>query len=111
MSCQEAGQAPSTHNQRLAILSSFYTFAERRGLVAGGNPIRLVDRRPVQAYASAEPLSAAIVEQRVRAIDRTTLLGKRDYALLAVFLQTGGRLFEVAALARVISRPMASASR
>ncbi|MEN9935966.1 MAG: hypothetical protein RLZZ387_2545, partial [Chloroflexota bacterium] len=90
--------APSTHNQRLAIVSSFYTFAERRGLFVGGNPIRLVDRRPVQAYASAEPLSGVLVEQRLRAIDRGTLVGKRDYALLAVFLQTGRRLSEVAAL-------------
>jgi integrase len=64
----------------------------------GSNPIRLVDRRPVQAYAGAEPLSEVVVEQRLRAIDRATLVGKRDYALLVVFLQTGRRLSEVAGL-------------
>jgi integrase/recombinase XerC len=90
--------APATFNQRLAIASSFYTFVERRGLLATSNPIRLVDRRPVQAYAGAEALDLPALQARLQAIDRATPRGLRDFALLAIFLQTGRRLSEVAAL-------------
>lgn len=90
--------AAATYNQRLAIVSSFYVFAERRSWLTSGNPLRLVERRPVQAYASAAPLSPVLVQQRLAAIDRSDRAGLRDYALLAVFLQTGRRLAEVAAL-------------
>lgn len=90
--------APATFNQRLAIVSSFYSFVEKRDLLATNNPIRMVDRRPVQAYAQAESINLVTLQQNLQAIDRTTLLGKRDFALLAVFLQTGRRLSEVAAL-------------
>src|SRR5258705_15366 len=34
-----ANVAPATFNQRLAIVSSFYTFGIRRGLLSGVNPI------------------------------------------------------------------------
>lgn len=88
--------APATHNQRLAVLSSFYTYARRRGLLALDNPIERVDRRPVQGYAGARPLPYLKVRARLAAIDRTTLVGKRDYALLAVALQTGRRVSELA---------------
>lgn len=89
--------APTTFNQRLAIISSLYNYAERRQLLPG-NPIRLVERRPVQSYAAAAPLDAAAIRGRLEAIDRSSLVGRRDYALLTVFLATGRRLAEVAAL-------------
>lgn len=89
--------APSTFNQRLAIISSLYGYAERRRLLPG-NPIRLVERRPVQSYAAAAPLDAAAIRARLEAIDRAGLAGRRDYALLTIFLATGRRLAEVAAL-------------
>lgn len=96
-----AGDASaSTHNQRLAIISSFYRFAQRRQLLQVDNPAQLVDRCKVQAYASAVPLSAASVTTSLRAIDRSTLAGKRDYALLAVALHTGRRVAELADLRR-----------
>jgi integrase len=88
--------APATHNQRLAVLSSFYSFARRRGLLPRENPIERVDRRPVQGYAGARPLPYLEVRARLAAIDRTTRAGKRDYALLAVALQTGRRVSELA---------------
>jgi integrase len=89
---------PATFNQKLAIVSSFYSFVEKRGLLAIPNPMRLVDRRPVQAYAGSESIDLPTLQQRLQALDRATLLGQRDYALLAVFLQTGRRLSEVANL-------------
>jgi integrase len=90
--------AAATFNQRLAILSSFYVFARKRGLLTGENPISLVERRTVHEYANAQPIDEAELRRRVRAIDRATPEGARDYALLAVLSQTGRRLAEVAGL-------------
>ncbi len=90
--------APASFNQRIAIVSSFYTFARRRGLLSLENPASLVERRKVQTYASARPLSASAIESKMKQIDRRTLAGKRDYALLSIALATGRRLAELAAL-------------
>jgi integrase len=90
--------APATFNQRLAILSSFYAFARRQGLFAGENPIDRVERRRVQRYAAAKALPLADVRDALAAIDRTTVAGQRDYCLLAVALQTGRRVAELAGL-------------
>lgn len=96
-----AGQgdpAPATYNQRLAIISSFFAFGRRRGLLAGENPLARVERRPVQSYATAQALSPAEVRRRLAAIDRADLLGQRDYALLSVALISGRRVGEIASL-------------
>lgn len=90
--------APATFNVRLAVLSSFYSFGIKRGLLEGTNPIALVERRPVQGYAHAAGLDAATIRARLAAIDRRSLLGMRDYSLLSVALVTGRRLAEIAAL-------------
>src|SRR5260370_36963654 len=49
--------SPSTYNQRLAVLSSFYTFARKRQLLDVPNPIELVERRKVHSFGSAPSLS------------------------------------------------------
>jgi site-specific recombinase XerD len=92
--------AAATYNQRLAIVSSFYTFAIRRHLLTSPahNPAAAVERRPVQAYAGAQPINTSEVTGRLGAIDRSTPAGLRDYALLAVALQTGRRCSELAGL-------------
>ena len=95
---REEEVSPATFNQRLAILSSFYTYADRHDLLAGENPIRKVERRPVQAYANVTALSVETVRQALKVIDRGEVAGLRDYALLAVALHTGRRLSELAAL-------------
>lgn len=56
----------------------------------------MVDRRVVQGYAGAQALSYEQVRANLAAIDRTTPAGARDYALLAVALQTGRRVAEIA---------------
>ncbi len=61
--------APATKNQRLAILSSFYQFANKRGFLTIGNPIDLVDRSPVQPYARAYGLEQEEVQERLLKID------------------------------------------
>ncbi len=88
---------PATINQRLAILSSFYEYAIKQGKLTI-NPIARVERARVQQYASAQALDTGELEARLDAIDRGTLQGKRDYALLAVLLETGHRVTETVKL-------------
>lgn len=90
--------AGATYNLRLAILSSFYTYAIRRRLLSGPNPIEMVERRVVLPYQRAKPLNFDDVREQLAAIDRNTLIGKRDYAILAVALSTGRRMSELLAL-------------
>jgi integrase len=64
----------------------------------GENPIARVQRQRVQAYGKAVALTPAAVRHKLQAIDRSALDGQRDHALLAIALQTGRRLAEIAAL-------------
>src|SRR5579859_1616704 len=89
--------AAATFNQRLAILSSFYRYAQKRELVEH-NPIESVERAKVQPYGNVQPLGTDETSGGLQSIDRETLPGARDYALLAILLQTGRRLSEVQAL-------------
>ncbi len=89
--------APSTYNHRLAVVSSFYSFAAKRGMLAS-NPITAVERRPAQSYAGASALKSSNIKRMLADIDRSTPAGMRDYALLSVALQTGRRLAEIAGI-------------
>ncbi|GHO51452.1 tyrosine-type recombinase/integrase [Ktedonospora formicarum] len=82
----------STYNQRLAILSSLFVFARRQHLYQGDNPIELLERRKVYDYASAEAIDPLDLRQLLARIDRHTIAGARDYALLSVALHTGQRV-------------------
>ena len=88
----------ATHNRRLAILSSFYTHAIERGLLDPPNPIDTVRRRRVQPYRAARALDTAFVRRSLGVIDRASLAGMRDYALLSVAIVTGRRVSELAGL-------------
>jgi integrase len=93
----ETGVGAATFNQRIAVLSSFYTYAKKQRLLIE-NPLDQLERRPVQSYGKATPLDLDQLREKLALIDRTTLEGKRDYALLALALQTGRRLSEIAGL-------------
>jgi site-specific recombinase XerD len=88
----------ATYNQRLAILSSFYTFARKRRYIRAENPIDLVERRNAVSPERATALDPQTAKANLAAIDRKTKAGMRDYALLMVFITTGRRLSEVASL-------------
>lgn len=96
-----SGVAGATANQRLAIVSSFYTFGAKRWLLLDAegkplpNPINQIERARVQAYAGARALADETVQGCLAAIDRSTLLGLRDYALLVLAFQTGRRANEL----------------
>lgn len=55
-------------------------------------------RRQVQSYAGVEALRPADVRLGLADIDRSTLAGLRDYALLNVALASGRRVAEIAGL-------------
>ena len=95
----------ATYNLRLATLSSFYDYAMSRYLLmpmdnAGHilNPLKAIKREKIEPYRHVEWLEPEEVTERLKRIDRSTLLGKRDYALLTILFQTGRRLQEVATL-------------
>jgi site-specific recombinase XerD len=105
MTSSKTGKTVSnaTVNQRLACISSFYVYYGKKAVLAGQmvvNPIQAVDRRKSQAYRGAQPLETKTVKDGLKSIDRTTLQGKRDYALLTILSVTGRRLSEVANMKR-----------
>lgn len=94
----KAGSAPSaaTVNQRIAIVSSFYRYAQRHDLLGvGSNPCERVERRPEQPYRNVKSLDIQIVRQRLLGIPRDSLAGKRDVSILLLALTTGRRVSEI----------------
>src|SRR5258708_39753209 len=69
----------STYNQRLAIISSWYTFVQQTYHLDIPNPIKDVAKRKVQAYAAALPIEPDVVETGLESINRNRLQGLRDY--------------------------------
>lgn len=92
---QQEGISANTYNNRLAVLSSFYIFAKERRLLRMDNPLEQIERRKVQDYVSARPLFKNQIAAAFAKIDRQTLAGKRDYALILLLLATGRRASEV----------------
>ena len=90
--------AGSTHNQRLAIISSFFEYAIRQGGAIKVNPIKRAKRAKVERYKGVQALDKDTIERKLAQIDVSTRQGKRDYAIMAVLLNTGRRLSEVANL-------------
>jgi integrase len=90
--------SPATYNQRLAVISSWYTFVQDTYKLEIPNPIKDVPKRRVQAYAAAIPIEPDVVETGLEGIDRNRLQGLRDYAILTVALYTGRRASELVGL-------------
>ena len=68
----------STYNQRLAILSSWYTFVQQVYKLDIPNPIKDVARRTVQAYAEVLPIEPDVIETGLESINRGKLQGLRN---------------------------------
>jgi integrase/recombinase XerC len=90
--------ARSTCNTRLAIVSSFYKFVAQEKQYELPNPIEAIKRAKTRKYTGAQPLDPTDVQHRLATIDRTTLDGRRDYALLMMGLFVGRRVSELASL-------------
>lgn len=87
----------ATYNQRLAILSSFYAYTMRQRWLKY-NPIASVTRAKVQPYKGIKALNRDDIAEALKNINRSIPSGARDYALIAILLQTGRRVSEVATL-------------
>ncbi len=91
----------TTINQRIAALSSFYTFAMKQpNTCIQSNPVRLVQRAKVKAHASSRALDLETVQAGLAKINQSTLVGQRDWLALMVAISTGRRISEVASLCR-----------
>ncbi len=89
--------APSTYNHRIACVSAFYRYTVNHALLSyPANPVTGMERRRIQKYAGAQPLDKDAVARALASIDRSTISGARDYALLRVGLSTGRRVSELA---------------
>jgi integrase len=106
-SLAERGLRPATVYQRACLLSSFYAWAMRDkklGSQIRGNPVQLARPKAPKAYQSEssqsltdEELEAlvSVVKQKAEAGD---LVGKRDYAILLMFMASGKRRTEILSL-------------
>lgn len=87
----------ATRNQRRAILSSFYTFANRMTIYPV-NPIAMTDRAKGDTPHAAPALDTEEIATRLSQIDPETLRGKRDLTMFALALTTSRRVSEIANL-------------
>ncbi len=90
--------APSTYNQRIAAINSFYTWVKQCGIHDWANPTEQLDRTTVRKYSDASALDVQQVSKQLKEIDRGTPRGQRDYTLLQVALNTGRSARELASL-------------
>ena len=93
-----AGLAAATVNARLAALRSFVIHAYKRKLCN----FRLDDIKSVkaQSYKDTRGISIELFQQLIDGIDRTTVMGKRDYAMLRLLWDNALRRAEVCGLDR-----------
>lgn len=104
---EEKGIKPGTTYQHACLLSSFYSWAIRDpeiGQHIRGNPARLARPKAPKPYQteSVKALSDEEVQALIGVVRQRSLtgdiVGKRDYALLLMYLATGLRRQEVISL-------------
>ena len=87
----------ATFNQRRSILSSFYNYAILHEVLEH-NPMQLVKSQKATTKDAAMPLDVSDVESSLASIDKRTVEGLRDFALLSLAFTTGRRASELATL-------------
>ena len=103
---RDRGLAETTVNLKLSALSSYYRYCSHKYTLldpatgaevplAPGNPAARPQRTKIKPYGKTSHLDAAEVKALLRAVDRSTLVGLRDYALLLAYLYTGRRRDEI----------------
>jgi site-specific recombinase XerD len=100
----ERGLSPATINARLSAVSSFYTWAMQSFTDAQGqglatfNPISVVERPSVQPFGKSRALTIDQARDLLAAIDRSTVIGARDFAMILMGLYCGRRSAEIRGL-------------
>lgn len=92
-----ATYAPATVNRRLSVVRSIFREALVRGEVTA-DPAILLRQLRVGDESPTIPLDHGEARAFLDAIDRSTLLGLRDAALLALMIRTGLRRTEIGSL-------------
>ncbi len=93
--------APATVAQRLAALSSFYQYCMTTYTDGDGepltsfNPVDQVERPTVEVYGNSRPLTVEQLRVLLGAVDRETVRGMRDYAMILMGVYTGRRSREI----------------
>jgi integrase len=104
---EDQGLRPATLYQRVCLLSSFYTWAmsdAELGSLIHKNPVRLARPKAPKPYQteSAESLSDDELTSLVSVVREKALsgdiVGKRDYAILLLFMASGRRRSEILSL-------------
>jgi integrase len=93
----ETGLSAETYNGRIVAISSFYQYAVRHRWFPS-NPMEMVERRRVTGQSFAHPIEKEDIDYRLSRIDRRSLMGLRDYAVLTLAMMTGRRANELASL-------------
>ncbi len=91
----EAGLAPNTINRRLAAIKSLVAFGRKLGVC---NYAVDVDSIPVQSYRDTSGCTGEEFLTVIKECDRSTLAGKRDYALLLLLWGNALRRNEISTL-------------
>ena len=88
-----ASVKPATVQAYIFVVRKFFSWTEMEGLypnVAGKIKGAKIDREPKKDYLTSSQVKAVLSE-----IDRSTIQGKRDYAILALMVTCGLRDIEV----------------
>ena len=93
------GNGPATRNVRLTAIHSFFEYLGRE------HPEHLLHARRVLSVPFKRTTQRAVdylnteeLRRVLEAVDRSTLMGRRDYLLLTVLFNTGARVQEVVSL-------------
>lgn len=92
-------KSEATINRRMSAILSLVRFARRVG-ATDANPADSVDAEKVIPYRDTRGVGADEARRLLRQPDRTTLKGKRDFALLLLLLENALRRAEVCGLKR-----------
>ncbi len=95
----DRGNSPRTRNNRLAAIHSFYRYAALRHPEHAHTIARVLEI-PTKRYErnNISYLDNQEIDALLAGPDRTTWLGRRDYALLLTAIQTGVRVSELTAV-------------
>ncbi|NJP04140.1 MAG: hypothetical protein HC837_00170 [Chloroflexaceae bacterium] len=96
--------SPATFNHRLAVVSSFYSYAHKMRLLpeTAATDLSRVERRRVQAYGKAQALTPEEAQMMLAQIDQSDIAGQRDYAFCGWPSRLGGGLARLLACAGVM---------
>ena len=85
---------PATVNSYLMAIKQFYKWLEEEGITQ--NVAKNIKAAKLTKEHKKDELTPAQAQKLIGSIDRTTLTGKRDYAIICLMLTTGCRDIEIA---------------